>query len=795
MFLSYLKIAWRAFLNSRTYSAMMVITLSIGLASCVLIVYYVSHELTFDHFHKNAKRIYRLSSVMEFPGGKDHMAITPDLLGPYLKENYSFVEDYVRMEVFPAHEVKFQGEQIDQEGFSYVDQNIFSVFGYRLIVGNPEKALHNTTNIAISKSTATRYFGDIYKALNQSIEVDNQAFIVTGVFDDLPDNTSLPKHGLIGYTPIEFDTKAMWRFNHFTFVMLKTENDASRLDAALQDVVKNTPPLSGMSFQKQALTDLHFTTDIKQDVLKGSKNYVLGFAAVALVLFCVVLFNYLNLAIVKALERLREVGIRKVIGAPAFELVKQFLSEAMLNLVIAGILAFALIQLMEPAFASITGKEVHFTWSSSLPFLLIALAILVVFILFISLYPALILASGKPVNMLNKMLTTSARGATVRSFLMTGQFIICGCVLTSFFIVGGQFKYIQNFDLGFTKDNITSIEVPTDSISLTKLRYLKKSLSKEGFTQVSLTTQSGNLLTGESFSDVVKKNTAYGTTDLHVIPKEVDGDFIEVMRIPLVQGKSFKEFSWEQWSSLTLINEKFVRDAGWKNPIGQKIELPYGLGELTVIGVMKDFHVSSLHNPMEAVMLRASDYSEMSYAALTSAAPPQTLLLAAAPGSLHSIKKVWANVFPDHDLHYEFLDDSFNKQYEAEKRTILLFSYFSILALTITGIGLYTILSYQLSLRTKEIGIRKVMGANTITLLKLLSKHTLIFVIIGSGVGLMLSWNAANWWLQSFAYKIEITSLLLILPTLVILLFGSGVCLLKILQASRTNPIEALRAE
>lgn len=795
MFFNYIKFAWRALINSRSYTAMTLFTLSAGLASCALIVYYVNNELTFDRFHKNTDRIYRISTVMTFPGGQDHMAITPDLLGPYLKDNFPIIEDYVRFEVFPAHTLKHHGEIIPLEGFSYVDRNVFDVFDYHFIAGSPDKALSDPSYLAISKSTAQQYFGNPYNALNKTLEIDNQSFTITGVFKDLPDNTVLPKHGLIGYTPAGFDTKAMWRFNHFTYLLLENESDAAKLTKVLQQVVKKTPSLTGMSFQSQALADLHFTTDIKQDVEKGNKNYVLGFAAVAFVLFCVVLFNYLNLSTVKAIERVKEVGLRKVIGARSLELTKQFLSEALLNLIIAGVLAFGLIELLQPAFTAVTGKPLSFEWSSALPILLVALFGLIVIILMVSIYPAMMLASGKPANMLNKTLTTGSRGTKLRSFLMTAQFTLCSSVLISFFIIGAQFKYIQNFDLGFAREDIAGISLPGDSVSMTKFGYLKEQLKKAGVHQVSFTSQAGNLLTGESFSDVVKINTETGPRELHVIPKEVDGDFLDVMHIPVIKGKSFDDYSWKQWSNLTLVNETFVKDAGWQNPIDKTIELPYGQGTITVIGVVKDFHVASLHNPIEPVMLRAWNFSEMAYADLMAAPRAEKLFLSASPATLPSIKRVWASVFPDHELNYYFMDDAFEKQYDAEQKTITLFSYFSLLAMTITGIGLYTLIAFQLSLRTKEIGIRKVMGANVVSLIQLLSRQTVLLILAGSLLGLVLSWKAANWWLQSFTYKIEITGFLLLIPILFIVLFGTFLCVLRIVQATRKNPIEALRSE
>lgn len=795
MFFNYIKFAWRALINSRTYTAMTLFTLSAGLASCVLIVYYVNNELTFDRFHQNTNRIYRISTVMEFPGGQDHMAITPDLLGPYLKDNFPIIEDYTRFEVFPAHTLKHHGETIPLEGFSYVDRNVFDVFDYHFIAGNPEKALSDPSYLAISKSAAQQYFGNPYNALNKTLEIDNQSFTITGVFKDLPDNTVLPKHGLIGYTPAAFDTKAMWRFNHFTYLLLKNEGDAEKLTEALQEVVKKTSSLTGMSFQTQALADLHFTTDIKQDAVKGNKNYVLGFAAVAFVLFCVVLFNYLNLSTVKAIERVKEVGLRKVIGARSLELTKQFLSEALLNLIIAGVLAFGLIELLQPAFTAVTGKPLTFEWSSALPILLVALLGLIVIILLVSIYPAMMLASGKPANMLNKTLTTGSRGTKLRSFLMTAQFTLCSSVLIYFFIIGAQFKYIQNFDLGFAREDIAGISLPGDSVSMTKFGYLKEQLKKAGVHQVSFTSQAGNLLTGESFSDVVKINTETGPRELHVIPKDVDGDFIEVMHIPVIKGKSFDDYSWKQWSNLALVNETFVKDAGWQNPIDKTIELPYGQGTITVIGVVKDFHVASLHNPIEPVMLRAWNFSEMAYADLMAAPRAEKLFLSASPATLPSIKRVWASVFPDHELNYYFMDDAFEKQYDAEQKTITLFSYFSLLAMTITGIGLYTLIAFQLSLRTKEIGIRKVMGANVVSLIQLLSRQTVLLILVGSLLGLVLSWKAANWWLQSFTYKIEITGFILLIPILLIELFGTALCILKIVQTTRKNPIESLRSE
>lgn len=795
MFTNYLKIGWRNLIDERSQSALSLLTLGIGLASCVLIVYYVSHELTYDHFHIKANRIYRASTVMEFPGGQDHMAITPDLLGAYLKENYPLVEDYVRFEVFASHQVKYNGEVIAEKGFSYVDRNVFDVFDYKLIAGNPEKALGDPSYLVISESTAERYFGDVKNALNKTLDVDDKQLTITGVFQDLPDNTSLPKDGLMGYLPIAFDTKAMWRFNHFTYLLVKNESNSAALPEMLSEVVKKTPMLQGMSFQIEPLRDLHFTTGITQDVVKGNKNYTLGFAAVALVLFLVIMFNYLNLAILKSMNRLKEVGVRKVIGARSLELTKQFLSEALLNLLLASAFAFGIIELLRPIFTSVTGKALLFDWSRAMPTLVISLLGMTLIMLIASVYPALMLSSNKPVSMLNKTFTRGPRGTKLRNIFMVAQFALCSCVLISFVVIGAQFNYIQNFDLGYTKENIVGISMPTDSASLSKLNFFSDELNKAGLQQKSFTAYSGDLLNIESFSSVVKINTESQASELNVIPKEVDGDFIELMHIPLANGKSFKDFSNEQWSSLVLVNEMFVKAAGWKDPIDKKIELPYGLGTLTVIGVVKNFHVASLHNPIEPVMVRAWNFKQMSYPELKNTPGVSKLFINVSPAKLATLQQVWDATFPDHELNYTYLDDAFEKQYEAEKKAITLFSYFSILAITITTIGLYTLISFQLNLRTKEIGIRKVMGATTTSLIKLLSQQSVALVFAGGVLGLIMSWNAAQWWLQNFTYKIEVTSVLLTIPVLFIIMFGAGICALKILLATRSNPVDSLRSE
>ncbi|HEY3402937.1 MAG TPA: ABC transporter permease [Ohtaekwangia sp.] len=795
MLRNYFTIAFRSLLRARVFSAMTILSLSISLASCVLIIYYVHNELTYDHFHQAADRTYRLSSLMDHPGGQDHMAITADLLGPELKTGYTQIENYVRFEPFGKHQVKFLGEMIEQEGFSITDPQVFDVFDYELIAGNPAKALSDPLKIVLSESTAAQYFGIASASLNKTLEVDGKLLTVTGIFKDLPDNTVLPRHGLIGSVKAEQDPNAIWKFNTITYIVLKKDITSSQLNSILAGLSKKHEPLSGITFRAQPLNELHFISGIKFDSVKGNKNYIFGFATVAAILICIVLFNYINLSTVKSMERYKEVGIRKVVGARPYQLTRQFMGESLFILILSAVLAFGFIQLLQPAFTAVTGKVLEFSWERSLLIMGAALMVLVMLALFASVYPAFVLSSFKPVSILRGKSPSFSGGSKSRKVLLVAQFTLCSAVLISFAVIFAQFRYIQKYDLGFSKEDIVGITLPADSLSRTRLGYLTVQLSKAGFDQVTFTSRSGNLLNMEHITEQVKIHSAGQDIDFNVNAKEVDGEFLDVMHIPLVQGKSFRDFSWQQWNDKVLVNESFVKDAGWKNPIGEKIQRPFDQGTLTVIGVIKDFHITSLHNPIEPVMMQAWNFRGLPYDEWQVSPAVSTAFIKANAGALPDLRKVWSEVFPDKRFDYYFMDDAFEKQYAAEQKTITLFIYFAVLSLVITGMGLYALTAYQVELRTKEIGIRKILGADLRTMIHLLSKESLALIGLGSLLGLLLSWNASQWWLAGFSYKVSVTGLLLFTPVLLLLLFAAAIISLKVFQAADANPVDSLRNE
>jgi len=793
MFFNNLIIAWRNLRKARLFSLITILGLSISLASCVLIIFYVHNEMTYDHFHPKADQTFRISSVMKYPGGQDHMAISPDLLGPMMKTTYNQIENYVRFDPFTSHQVKFQNEVITEEGFSKTDPQVFDVFGYQLLEGNPDKALRDPAFIVISETVARRYFGQ-ESALNKTMIVDERPYTVTGVFKDLPQNSSLPKGALMGSVPPDLDTKASWRFNAVTYVVADAKIDNAALEALLSEFASKNKMMEGVGFQTQRLTDLHFITDIKFDAVKGNKNYVYGFAATAVVLLALVLFNYINLSTVRSMERNKEVGIRKVIGARPGQLISQFLQESIVILGISILLAILLIEVLQPGFTLITGKELLFNWSNGLPVVAATMLILVTIAVISSLYPAWVMSSFRPVSLLRGRFSVT-RGRHSGNPLLLAQFALCSSVLISFVIIGQQVNYIKKYDLGFAKEGLVGIHLPTDSAFQTKLGYFATELGKSGFKTVSFTSASGNLLHGEPISEQVKISSGGQTFELKVNPKEVDAQFIPLMKIPLVRGKSFTEFSPGQWTTLTLVNESFVQQAGWTDGLNEKIELPFGLGTLTVIGVIKDFHITSLHNPIEPVMVRAWDFRNLPYQQLKASPPVASVFMEASADELPEVKKIWDQTFATATFDYYFLEEAFEKQYEAEQKTISLFFYFSIVSLVITGMGLYGLMAYQVELRTKEIGIRKIMGANLKALIKLLSRDTSGFILVGSAFGLLISYKAGEWWLQGFAYKTTITFTLMAIPVVTLLVVAAIIISAKVLHASRANPVDALRNE
>ncbi|HEY9045023.1 MAG TPA: ABC transporter permease [Ohtaekwangia sp.] len=792
MFRNYFVIACRIAVRSKLFSLINITGLGLGLASCVLIGYYIQQELTYDRYHPQADRIYRVATNFLTSNGGDRISASPDRLALQLQAEFPEIRNYSRMNPFHDPVVRYNGENIREEGFAFADPQTLQVFRYTFIEGNAATALNDPNNVVVSRSIALKYFNTEH-ALGKSLEIDDRSYTITGIFQDLPKNTSLPQHALIGSDFAKDLQKAGWSFNCKTFLLVSEDFDPKAFDEKLKVFTKKHFEDLEVAFELEPLTNLRFSTGVKFDGPKGNINYMFGFAFAGGVLLLIIIFNYINLSALLTIRRAKEVGMRKISGAQTKQLILQFLSESLLILSISGILAFGFIQLILPLFTLITGKTMDFTWDGNLRIVIGLLVALVSIVLIALIYPASLLARIRSVTMLKGNFSIRDGNNRPRNLLMTMQFGLCTAVLISLGIILAQMQFIRNKELGYSRQDIVSIKLPTDSTSLTRLNGFSNLLSTAGFKEQSYGSYSASLFEADQIRETITVPGPAGKVKMQVNTKLADEHFTDLMKMRLSSGKSFKDYSPAQWSRLIMVNETFLRTAGWQSAIGREVTFPNGLGTYQVIGVLEDFHFASLHTPIEPVILQAKDFRSNVYQPQGDVA--SIVYLKISPDNLEAIRGIWRSVFPDSPFDYSFLDDAFEKQYADEANMMALLLYFTILSMIVTGLGLYSIAAYQAEVRTKEIGIRKILGANLQSLFLLLSKDNLRHAILGGGLGIALAWKLSDLWLENFSYKIDVNIVSLMLPAVLMVLFSAVIIGYSVFHVTSANPADSLRNE
>ncbi|MEJ0030481.1 MAG: ABC transporter permease [Bacteroidota bacterium] len=771
--LQILRLALRHLARHKTFSFINIGGLAISLASCIFIFYFVYDEFTYDRFHEKSSRIYRLTILFKTNENTQNLLWTHQKLGPHLKRVCPQVEEFVRIE---GTEAVFNKTNKENKGIVKADASVFDVFTYPLIEGNPNSALKEQRSIVISESLSKKYFHGV--AMGQFVEIDGQPYTVTGVMRDVPSNSdkwiNAIAHGEFGGEEDKDD-----EFGYQTYVLLKDGKDAEFIRSKLDEVggMMNRKASGQLqySFDMQSLTDLHFWTGTGMDNPKGNEANTKILALIAVVLLIVALFNFINLTTVISLERSKEVSIRKFVGARRRELVSQFLGESAVAVIIAAVLAVAFFVIMSPTFISISGKELSFNKENDLLLIGMIVILLMLSAALSSIYPAWTFASK----------TFMKGNAFLRKTFTTLQFALSTSLIIILTTILYQTDFMRNGDTGFNKEKIIVLNMPGDSASNAHTNFYIDELSKI-----------------KSVSEVATGGFAStpGTTDVTASPVTImvdgekrepvisnfsaDRNYTSMLGLNAIEGKSFHDFEDSQVPGKAIINQSFARSSGWKNPIGQTIH-NYG-GDYEIVGIIPDFHYKSFHSKIEPLIITGQNRK------INDA---RHLFLKISSNDLDELRTTWHRLLPGENFEYHFLNDYFDEQYKAETTLQTIFLYFTILTIIIAGSGLFGLTIHHVEKKTKEISIRKVLGAGAMSLIRLLSKEfvylTIAGVVIGSVSGVMF----ANQWLNGFAYRIEGGVMTYMPPVLIIIILSLGILVYKTWQGSSRNPVEGLKHE
>jgi putative ABC transport system permease protein len=804
MFKNYLKIALRNLHRFRTYSLINITGLIIGMACFILVFLYVQDELSYDRYHENSRQIYRITAEANITGQNMQTATTPAPLAPTLTDEFPEVLGAVRF--LCSHSgrdslIAYGEKKFYESRFLYADQNVFDIFSFKLIKGDPETALKNPHSIILTEEMAKKYFGN-EDPLGKVMTVNNRSdFQITGVLRRIPHNSHFRFDFLASFATLTEADKSIsqnWGdLSYHTYLLLAEGSSPVELESKLPLIVKkyvskffesylgNVENMTSMfKFHVQPLTGIHLHSQLLGEIEANSDiNYVYIFSAVAFFILIIACINFMNLATARSSCRAKEVGMRKVVGAQRSQLIGQFLGESFLLSFISLLLAIGLVEILLPAFNAISEKEISLNYSQSWIVLigLVGMAFVVGFLS--GSYPAFLLSSFRPIEVLRGKVKSSLAVPFLRKILVIFQFSVSVILITGTVVIRDQLIYIRNKNLGFDKEQLVAIPLRSNEIIRNYQSIKNELLQYPDIVKVS----ASSTLPGRGLgTSVFRPEGASDDNCLLMYNISVDYDFIKTLGIELLAGRSFsKDFSSDDREAF-IINEAAVKKLGWKSPIGKQVEY-ISVRKGTVIGVVKDFHYLSLHQKIEPFLLYV-DPEDFRYFAVK--IRPQNI-----SRTLAFLEDKWRKFDPAHPFEYSFLDDDFDKLYKADKKLGQIFVSFTALAIFIACLGLFGLTSFTAEQRTKEIGIRKVLGASVPDIIVLLSREFTKWVLAANLIAWPVAYYAMNRWLQNFAYRISISLWMFFLAaslTFVISLFTVS---FQAVRAAVSNPVKALRYE
>jgi putative ABC transport system permease protein len=807
MIRNFLVVAYRNLRRNKAFSAINIVGLAIGIATCLLILLFVGHELSYDRFNDKADRIVRVTFQARMQGGLINEAFVMPPVGPTLKKDFPEVLEATRIRTFGMPRLS-NGKEVFREGaFAFVDSNFFRVFTIPLVEGDASTALIQPNSVVITKAVARKYFG-MGDALGKTIvfKEDNLAPMkVTGVIDEIPENSHFHFGLLAAMAGLPEAKDPTWMDGSFhTYLLLTKGYDYRKLEAQLpREVDKYITPqfqkglgISLGDYRKagnsinlllQPLTDIHLYSNLGGEMEPGGDiRYVYIFSVVAVFMLLIACINFMNLSTASASKRAREVGIRKVLGSMKGQLVGQFLSESLLLTAFSLGLALLLVYAALPLFNELTGQSLSIHWGS-MPWLVPAL---IGFGLFTGVlagsYPAFFLSSFNPINVLKGRLTGGKGGTILRSGLVVFQFIISISLIVGTVVVYRQLSFIRHERLGYDRDQVVVVQEAW-WLGKNLEAYRRGLLDDPRVASVSL---SGFLPAGETYGSTYMVNPDGNATQLvKTVCYQVDDSYIPTLGMQLAAGRNFsKTFGTD--STSVIVNETAVRTFSWgQNSLGRIIAHKEDDGTrkvYQVIGVVKDFHFRSFHELITPVVMElGGDASNMIVRTRTKD----------YAGLLAEMKRKWTAAGAEAPFTYSFLDARFNDMIKAEETIGRILGIFAGLTIFVACLGLFGLATFTAEQRTKEIGIRKVLGADTSAIVALLSRDFLRLVGLAFLIAAPVAWLAMNRWLQDFAYRVSISWWIFAIAAGLTLAITLLTISLRAVQAALANPVDSLRTE
>jgi len=791
MIRNYLITAFRNLRRNKLHSIINIAGFAIGLAVSILIIFYVKYELSYDQFHPKKDRIYRLA-FKKVRGGQSSLdANSLSVAGPVFTKSLPKITDFTRLSIYHGGTLSHEGKAIRERKIRYADSSLFNVLGFRLAQGNPQTALAGPNKIVLTRVVAEKIFGD-NDPVGKTLTYNNKNILqVSGIVEEPPGQTHIKFSALISFETIydnmfagHFGWKGGWAY--YTFLLLKDDHPTPALDDKMYDLVYENlgKELETIGWKVepvlQPIEDIYLHHEPMRDPLStGSLNNIYIFSAIAAFLLLIAGINFMNLSTAQAMKRIKEVGIRKVVGASRKRLITQFLGESLMVTFISFIGALILIEIFLPWFNNLLGTELTLYSAQNL-YILMGLPLLILLIGAISgSYPAFFLSSYKPEKVMKGKVKYGKQKLTLSNFLIITQFVISCALIIGSLVIYHQLNYMEKKQLDARKENLLALHFSSDK-TIEKNTTLKEKLLKlSGVNNVTLASHypgmgsdgSGHIPEGQQEPRMF--NVLF-----------VDSDYVPTLDLEIVEGRNFDP-DRQTDQRACLINERLAKELNWKNPVGRTLHRNF---DYTVIGVVKDHHYASLHEEIKPLIFKFQEpwKDQMALVKMKDNNPGHTL---------SSVKTTWKELFGSEPLQYEFVDQSFRQIYKVDVRFGEMILSFTLLAIFIACLGLFGLAAFFTAQRTREIGIRKAMGASAFSVNRYIISQFVRWVLIANIIAWPLAWYAMNHWLQDFAYRIDLHLVYFVVGTALSMAIAIGTVSYQSLKSANINPADSLRYE
>jgi putative ABC transport system permease protein len=789
MILNYVKLSFRNLLRDSIYAAINIGGLALGIAASIMLMLWVQEELSYDSFHSQADRIYRINAKFDNNGTETVWNVTPGPIATFGKQNIPAIEEAVRVSDYYSTALFTYGDKkiVDDRLKAYIDGNFFKVFDVDFINGNPDKPFPDINSVVISASVAQKVFnttdavGKVFK-LNEETD-----YTVAGVFKDFPQNSTLQ---YVVFFPFEiliknYSANAYWKgldsdwgnYDYHTFLLLNQGASADSVASQLTAIHRaNQKEAESLSYIAQPLSKLHlYGADLSEEGIQTVRI----FFVIALAILLIACINYINLATARATKRAKEVGVRKTVGADRTKLIVQFLSESAIISILSLLLSLVFIQLAIPFYNILAAKTLSFNLTDATVLYLVSGALVVTWLVS-GIYPALVLSAFRPMEVIRGKLTISGGNSTFRKILVVTQFSLSIIIIIGTLVVGEQLAFIRTRKLGFNKENIFTFGMRGKMYD-NKATIRNELLRNPAIEEVTFSNQSVlDIVNTTSDTDWDGKEEG---TEFMVHGMAIDENFMKMMKMEIIEGEGFHDVISD--SATFILNETAVKEAGIEDPIGKSFTLWQTKG--IIKGVVKDFHHRSIHKKIEpTVFLYRPNWFWLVYIKTNGTQNPQAVAAAQA---------IWKQYNPAYPFEYRFLDDAYDTMYNNEQRLGKLFTGFSAIAICISCLGLFGLATFTAAQRVKEIGIRKVMGASISQIIILLSKDFLWLVAIAFIIAAPVSWYIMEKWLADFAYRAPIAWSVFVISGGIVLALAFLTMSFQTIKAALGNPVNSLRSE